>query len=487
MSAMSILNHNIYIGPGGWLLSDAVRPAIATEPQLRSPDKFGLQSSECLSFGRPPTFSHWIFQGDEAFTNVSSPMHVVTDATLRSNRDDLESVPPVRSNDRQLQRVSPERYKSDEQGYDTELEDDALPSPSRLQPSGHQDQWWHRMEALEESQHRMAHNLEQLQNQLRDLLLGQTAASAEQNSRVRNSADFTKSTTPRGKDSSGNYVRRCVRQHARQLFGILPNGIPPPPPSKDLQGSILHNVALGRKLSKPFSYDWSSPPLTAYNLCIEEAFCADFWSSVQGGMYSLSLIPPHYQTKDGFTEVLRTYLTGRRRKCADVQKFGSDAAQERAISQRHARNSRVATTFRNRRAAATRIADHRLGALLTELMDTVGTQGISSDEEVPAPPGTGKVFATFDKPWRQKALVGIYRHLDTIHASTRNPHGNPIRVRYHTSRIRDTMVVPKHLPADCYDPLYLRSLEPSTTYCLRTRPPVGVEELYLALKTSSIE
>lgn len=120
------------------------------------------------------------------------------------------------------------------------------------------------------------------------------------------------------------------------------------------------------------------------------------------------------------------------------------------------------------------------------MIDTVGTQGISSDEEVQIPGETGKRFAVFDKPWRSQALVNLYRYLDMIHAATRNPNGNPIRARYHTHRVRQGLIVPKRLPADCYNHRYLNNLEPLDRHLIRPGPNCGVEDLYMKVRMSGL-
>ena len=56
-------------------------------------------------------------------------------------------------------------------------------------------------------------------------------------------------------------------------------------------------------------YDWKSPPSSLYNLCIEGAFCADFWASTKSGLNDLDKISPGYQERWRFIGTLRTYLT----------------------------------------------------------------------------------------------------------------------------------------------------------------------------------
>lgn len=120
------------------------------------------------------------------------------------------------------------------------------------------------------------------------------------------------------------------------------------------------------------------------------------------------------------------------------------------------------------------------------MVNDIGTQGISSDEEVPVPSGRAKEFATFDKPWRSQALVHLYRHLDMVHAATRNPNGNPIRTRYHTPRVREDMAIPQGLPVDCYDGLYIAALPPREKLRLRPGPRCSLEELYMRVRTSGM-
>lgn len=134
-------------------------------------------------------------------------------------------------------------------------------------------------------------------------------------------------------------------------------------------------------------------------------------------------------------------------------------------------------TFRTRRDAAQHLpipdSSH-----VYNLIKTIGTAGISSDEEVPALPGQCRQYATFDKPWWATALVHLYRHLDLIHASTRNPNGNPIRLRHRTLRVRENMTVPKGLPIDCYNRVYLNRCSALELQMLRPKGAIGLSELW---------
>ncbi|KAI0323430.1 hypothetical protein GY45DRAFT_1341449 [Cubamyces sp. BRFM 1775] len=302
------------------------------------------------------------------------------------------------------------------------------------------------------------------------------------------SADNTCTDTPhRSKDSTGNYIRSCVRAHIQKTFGFTSDGSIPPPPGQEFQSRSLQHVASGKMLRVPFMYDWSSPPSTAYNLCVEDAFCIDFWAHVMSGEYALAMIPLRYQGRQEFVKVVRTHISTRRRQWSKAQQGPLATSDAAALARQSAAKSRTGTTLRNRRSAASHIPDPRVSAKAIALIDLVGSQGISSDEEVTIPGHYGKSYAVFSKPWRPPALVNVYRHLDMVHAATRNPIGNPIRTRYLTANVRSKVVVPKFLPIDCYDPLYLQTLSDVERHLLQPKPAFGVEELCMNLRALGLQ
>lgn len=138
-------------------------------------------------------------------------------------------------------------------------------------------------------------------------------------------------------------------------------------------------------------------------------------------------------------------------------------------------------TFRNRRNAAMHLPAP-LGVLVYELVDMIGTAGISSDEEVETLLGQGRQYAIFEKPWRPSALIHLYRHLDLIHAATRNPNGNPIRTRHRTHRVRRKTMAPIGLPIDCYDPLYITRCTRMERTLLQAKPRIGLDDLLLRVQ-----
>ncbi|KAI0644450.1 hypothetical protein C8Q79DRAFT_1011498 [Trametes meyenii] len=125
---------------------------------------------------------------------------------------------------------------------------------------------------------------------------------------------------------------------------------------------FLEQVALGGAPSKPLRYDWSSPPSTPYNHCVIDAFCVDFWDCADAGEYDVKEIPPHYQKRQYFVAAVRRHLNHRRRKWLKIHRAPLSAAQEQAVAKHYARNSRIRTTFMNRRDAASYIPDPELAA-----------------------------------------------------------------------------------------------------------------------------
>jgi hypothetical protein len=117
------------------------------------------------------------------------------------------------------------------------------------------------------------------------------------------------------------------------------------------------------------------------------------------------------------------------------------------------------------------------------LVEKIGTAGISSDEEIlPRAPGQQRRYAVFEKPWRAEALCNLYRYLDLIHAENRNPNGNPIRSRQRTMQSRQRRKAPKGLPKDCYDQLFLEQQTVLQRQLLQIAPSVRVGALWSGIQ-----
>ncbi|KAI0703514.1 hypothetical protein C8T65DRAFT_696744 [Cerioporus squamosus] len=214
----------------------------------------------------------------------------------------------------------------------------------------------------------------------------------------------------KGKDSRANYLRRCIRKHVGLTFGFRGTDSLPSPPSEQDIRSALALIDHGGRLQKPYRYDWRSPPTALYNVCVENAFSADFWASARGGQYDITLIPEDYQSREPFIDAYRRYMIYLK-KCWSEQQQAPSAGQKAAKAKHYSRNSRIGTTFRNRRDAA----------------QYLPIPESSQVYDIVSQVGQGRQYATFDKPWRASSLVHLYRHLDLVHAATRNPNGNPIR------------------------------------------------------------
>lgn len=120
-----------------------------------------------------------------------------------------------------------------------------------------------------------------------------------------------------------------------------------------------------------------------------------------------------------------------------------------------------------------------------ELVQILGTAGISSDEEATAAPGQMRQYTVFEKPWRAEAIDHLYRYLDLVHASTRNPNGNPIRQRHRVLGNCGRDKPPSNLPADCYDPIFMERVPPMRRRLISPSKPFGVEQLWRNVQRSS--
>jgi hypothetical protein len=110
-------------------------------------------------------------------------------------------------------------------------------------------------------------------------------------------------------------------------------------------------------------------------------------------------------------------------------------------------------------------------------VELVGTAGISSDEQLVTSIGQPRQYAIFEKPWRSDALCTLYRHLDLVHAVSRNPNGNPIRTRVRTLQVRQRRKVPPGLPRDCYSDVYLDNCTVMQRELIDAGKPYGVKQL----------
>ncbi|KAI0694230.1 hypothetical protein C8T65DRAFT_744428 [Cerioporus squamosus] len=146
----------------------------------------------------------------------------------------------------------------------------------------------------------------------------------------------------KGKDSRANYLRRCIRKHVGLTFGFRgTDSLPSAPSDQDIR-SALALIDRGGRMQKPYRYDWRSPPTALYNVCVENAFSADFWASARGGQYDLTLIPEDYQSREPFIDAYRRYMIYLK-KCWSEQQQAPSAGQKAAKAKHYSRNSRIGT------------------------------------------------------------------------------------------------------------------------------------------------
>ncbi len=106
--------------------------------------------------------------------------------------------------------------------------------------------------------------------------------------------------------------------------------------------NVLEDIDHRRSISKPYRVDWNTPPTSLYNICIENAFCADFWASVEGGQYDIAMIPARYRDRESFVGIYRRHLL-HLRKCWASQVQPPPESQKTAKAKHYARNSRMGT------------------------------------------------------------------------------------------------------------------------------------------------
>lgn len=136
--------------------------------------------------------------------------------------------------------------------------------------------------------------------------------------------------------------QRCIRKHVGLTFGFQRSASLPDPPSELEMREALQCIDRGRNLSKPYRFDWRSPPTALYNVCVENAFSADFWASARGGQYEITLIPTEYQERELFIEAYRRYMAYLK-KCWSAQQQPAPHEEKVARAKHYSRNSRVGT------------------------------------------------------------------------------------------------------------------------------------------------
>ena len=139
-------------------------------------------------------------------------------------------------------------------------------------------------------------------------------------------------------------IQRCIRKHVGLTFGFRRTDSLPNPPSEREMREALLRIDLGEGLPKPYRFDWQSPPTTLYNMCVENAFSADFWASARGGQYDINLIPREYQEREPFIEAFRRYITYLN-KCWSSQQQPPPQEEKVAKAKHYSRNSRVGTVY----------------------------------------------------------------------------------------------------------------------------------------------
>ncbi|RPD53498.1 hypothetical protein L227DRAFT_567950 [Lentinus tigrinus ALCF2SS1-6] len=135
---------------------------------------------------------------------------------------------------------------------------------------------------------------------------------------------------------------RCLRKHVKLTMGFSKTDALPNAPSDEEIRRMLHHLNRGEALQKPFRVNWRDPPTSTYNVCVENAFSADFWAGVNGGQYDIALIPERYREQEAFNKVYRRHIA-HLRKCWTAQQNPTGETQKKEKARHYARNSRMST------------------------------------------------------------------------------------------------------------------------------------------------
>ncbi|RDB30751.1 hypothetical protein Hypma_005819 [Hypsizygus marmoreus] len=298
----------------------------------------------------------------------------------------------------------------------------------------------------------------------------------------RSSARPTPNGMTTGKDSSANYFRQistdihneaCIRAHVKLRLGLCATQQLPDRPPQNIIARELSRINSGEEPLAPFCADLGDSLSGDWNRCVQKYFYHDFWAAVSAHIYQDTLIPDRFRDEKAFGTAYIIHMQ-HLKKTWQEQQQPPDPIKEESKRMHSSRNSRIGTTYRNRRDAAA-ILPASVAGPLVRLVEDVGTAGISSDEEMPGV--RPRQYRIFEKPWRSDALCHLYRHLDLIHAANRNPNGNPIRTRHRTMRTRGSAKPPKGLPKDCLNSRYLDQITILEREFLQMTHACGIERM----------
>jgi len=256
------------------------------------------------------------------------------------------------------------------------------------------------------------------------------------------------------KDHAKNYFVRCIRAVCDDLIGTGPRRVIPDPPDSARMRRIVSRVKDGLPHAKPLVPDWEGKRSNIYNSCIRSVFVRTFLLREKGGLFGIKKIPAQYLNEKAVQLAVNEHVFDRLKKRWMTAKRGDEGQVVNSKSSK-ARELRRRRLFRNRRSACSR--DSRYRAYLP-LLDDIGHQGMSSDEEEPRK-GSRARFVVIDKPWRSARLKLFFSELDEIHfRSLRQTRNARLRIISPDGKSNLHSVVPRELPEDCYSGTFLQGL-----------------------------
>ncbi|PIL29456.1 hypothetical protein GSI_08398 [Ganoderma sinense ZZ0214-1] len=283
---------------------------------------------------------------------------------------------------------------------------------------------------------------------------------------------------------------RHVRAHLKKVLGfstweeLVKNN----PPLSVNQIKLFANpktsvldVFPDRRLHFDFEQSWEK---FSFNREASKLFVADFLSKVKAGQYSNPPVEPRYMTEHNVAIALAVYMDTCRRNYREVLDPVSDDEKERRADS-SCKNGRRGTLLRQRKLTTGRRGWDQFDPLWEAL-----TAANMSDDETDSGSKKGKEKVTRRRKrhwptwtiirslWQSDELVKLFHGIDKHYrrdwenpgrySTKRKSSGQPPRRRYlrETSKVEDG-VVPRGLWRNCYNPAWLKTLQPDEIAALQ--------------------
>ncbi|KAI6095734.1 hypothetical protein EV401DRAFT_1167181 [Pisolithus croceorrhizus] len=261
--------------------------------------------------------------------------------------------------------------------------------------------------------------------------------------------------------------RQSIQKHFLRLLHITDysclDQLLPPPSDDEILAFNRHDLGCIKITPNNFCIDLSRSRRTPFNTEAIRIFAKDFKRKVEENKWYSFPTPPatHFLQSEYIELSLFLHL----HHVKDVY-----ANSKKSQEARHARLRSAARSMHKTRLYTSRADcvanDDRLVAH-NDLMQLIGSQGVSSDESDTGLEGQ-KVYRMISPAWRSEELADLMRSIDSTIISNRRPRvghrairGQEPRQRIPSDLVNEDAVAPPGLPLNCYKESWLMSLLPS--------------------------